>query len=63
MMIMEKYKQFRDTDYYVSKDGVVINKKTNREVKGHKTKHGYTLFKIGTTSDFVISEIKNKVVV
>lgn len=47
MMIMEKYKQFRNSDYYVSKDGVVINKKTNREVKGHKTNHGYTLFKIG----------------
>lgn len=44
---MEEYKQFRDTDYYVSKDGVVINRKTNREVKGHKTNHGYTLFKIG----------------
>lgn len=46
---MEKYKQFRDTTYYVSKSGKIVNRKNNlnKEVKGSKNNHGYWIVKIG----------------
>lgn len=46
---MEEYKQFRDTTYYVSKSGKIVNRKNNlnKEVKGSKNNHGYWIVKIG----------------
>ena len=40
------FKQFRDTNYYINEQGEVINKKTNRKVKGNKDKNGYIRFRV-----------------
>lgn len=46
---MEEYRQFRDTTYYVSKSGKIVNRKNNlnKEVKGSKNNHGYWIVKVG----------------
>lgn len=34
-------KRFRDTNYFVSENGVVINNKTNKTLNNHKNRYGY----------------------
>lgn len=44
---MENFRQFRDTIYFANKEGIILNKNSGREVKGHIDKKGYRRIKIG----------------
>ena len=40
------FKQFQESNYYVSEEGKVYNKKTNRYLKGSLDRSGYLRLKI-----------------